>query len=110
MEVNLLGNLTIDDLPEPYRTVAEFCGMDVVVTLAKHFGGSQVTFQKLDTVMYSLKERLIQQEFNGYNFCELARKYNCSTSWIRKITSDITKKARKKPLEGQLNLFEESQM
>lgn len=106
MQNKLIEQLEIDDLPEPYRTVAEKCGMETVVTLAEHFGGSQINFQKLDTILYTLKERLIRQEFNGYNFNELARKYSCSTSWVRKITMDITHKERNKPPEGQLDLFD----
>ena len=107
MEAELMEKLTAEDLPEPYKTIAEFCGIETVVMLAEHFGGSQVTFQKLDTMLYPLKERLIRQEFNGYNYFELMRKYNCSVSWIRKITSDITDKTRNKPITGQMNLFGE---
>lgn len=105
MQNKLIEKLTVEDLPEPYKTIAEVCGMDAVVKLAEHFGGSQPYFQKLDTIIDSMKERNILQEFNGYNYDELARKYNCSTRWVREITSDITKKVRNKPLENQLSLF-----
>lgn len=106
MEANLLNNLTIEDLIEPYKTIAELIGMDAVVILAQHFGGSQVYFQQIDTVVDSLKERLIRQEFNGYNYEELARKYQCSTRWVRKLVSDIEQKVRNRPGEGQLSLFD----
>lgn len=106
MEANLLNNLTIEDLIEPYKTIAELIGMDAVVIMAQHFGGSQVYFQQIDTVVDSLKERLIRQEFNGYNYEELARKYQCSTRWVRKLVSDIQQKVRNRPGEGQLSLFD----
>lgn len=105
MEKKFINKLTLEDLPEPYRTIAEACGVDTAIVLAEHFGGSQVTFQKLDTILYVLKERLIRDEFNGYNYSELARKYNCSTSWIRKITTDLIQKERNKPIDNQLSLF-----
>lgn len=105
MEDNLLKKLIIDDLPEPYKTVAEVCGMEVVITLAENFGGSQVYFQQIDTMVDTLKERLIRQEFNGYNYEELARKYKCSTRWVRKLVSDIENKVRNKPLDGQISIF-----
>ncbi len=102
----LLKQLSVDDLPEPYKTIGENCGMEVVITLAEQFGGSQINFQKLDTILYTLKERLIRQEFNGYNYGELARKYSCSTSWIRKLTTDLVNRERSKPVDGQLSIFD----
>lgn len=83
--MDLLQKLTIDDLPEPYNTIAELTDIATAIKLAEHFGGGQITFPKLNTVLYILKARLIQEEFNGFNHDKLARKYNCSTSWIRKI-------------------------
>lgn len=106
MRDKLIKQLSIEDLPEPYRTIAENCGMEVVVILAEQFGGSQINFQKLDTILYTLKEKLIRKEFNGYNYLELARKYSCSTSWIRKITSDMVQRERNKPVDGQMSIFD----
>lgn len=103
---HILNQLTIDDLPEPYKTIAELSDVTTAIKLAEHFGGSQVTFQKLDTALYILKERLIKDEFNGYNYEDLARKYNCSTSWVRRITSDIVHRERNKPLDGQMTVFD----
>ncbi len=102
----LINQLSINDLPEPYRTIAEECGIDAVISLAKHFGGSQMYFQKLDTLLDALKQKLIREEFNGYNFDFLARKYQCSTRWVREITSDIISKERNKPAAGQVSIFE----
>jgi len=93
-------------LPEPYKTIAEECGINVVISLSKHFGGSQMYFQKLDTLLDTLKQRLIRKEFNGYNFESLARKYQCSTRWVREITNDMVNKERSKPAEGQITLFD----
>jgi hypothetical protein len=71
---NFIEKLGIADLPEPYKTIAETCGIDAAVALAEHFGGSQIYFQKIETIMDDLKARLIKEEFNGYNYNELARK------------------------------------
>lgn len=105
MEKNLMRELKIEDLVEPYKMIAENCGLETAIKIAELFGGSQVTFQKLDTILYLLKERLIKDEFNGYNYSELARKYNCSTSWIRKITADRLHRERNKPMENQISIF-----
>lgn len=105
MEKNLIKELKIDDLPEPYKLIADSCGVETAIKIAELFGGSQVTFQKLDTILYVLKERLIRSQFNGYNYSELARKYNCSTSWVRKITADSVERERSRPIENQISLF-----
>lgn len=105
MNRKLIEKLEIDDLPEPYRTVAETCGMDVAVELAEQFGGSQIYFQKLDTLMGDLRVKLIKEEFNGYNYNELSKKYGCTARWVRQVTSAGAGKSRMKPVEGHRAVY-----
>lgn len=79
--------IEFDELPEVYKTIAEICGFDAVIQLSKIFGGEQVYFPKYEAIEKPIRNRKILNEFNGYNFKALARKYNLTESAIRKICS-----------------------
>nr|DAZ25998.1 MAG TPA: Mor transcription activator family [Caudoviricetes sp.] len=101
------AELQLDDLPEPYRTIAEICGVEDTIQLAKIFSGEQVYFPKYDTVYRPLRDKKIIEEFDGYNFKRLAKKYGLTENAIRKICADNINTQRNKPLEGQTTIFDE---
>jgi Mor family transcriptional regulator len=47
----------------------------------------------------------IRAEFDGYNFRELARKYDLTEITIRSIVSDKVRELRARPMDGQLSLL-----
>lgn len=108
MEGSAANKLEIykDDLPEVYSSLVDAIGIDNVIKLAKLLGGQYVYFQKLETVERPLRDRKIKNEFNGYNFSDLAKKYNLSEISIRNICSDIVNRKRVQPLKDQVSIFE----
>ena len=80
-----LSELTIEELPEPYQTVARKVGIETALILAREFGGSAIYFLKLDRLLVEARNKKIRSEFNGMNHRELAKKYNLTDVWIRMI-------------------------
>lgn len=101
-----MKELVMEDLPEPYLSIAERFGRETALGLMEMFQGSQIYFPKLETVVTDRKKELLLEEFDGYNFKELSQKYGYSERWVRKICEEKVTKERNRPLEGQL-IFEE---
>jgi len=101
-----LAHIIEEDLPGEYDLLVAEIGIEKTLKVAKMFGGSRVYFHKYDTVEKPLRNRKIREEFNGYNYSELARKYNLTEVWIREICEDIVEKKRGKSIEGQINIFD----
>lgn len=90
----------IDDLPEPYRTIAKQIGIETALSLSELYSGITVYFPKAERALQSIRNERIAQEFNGANVTELARKYNLTESWVREILKAQSIN------ENQMNLFE----
>ena len=104
MDYNLVKEINMDDLPEPYSDIAPLIGIEKMVELANLFGGSYVYFPKTEAIERPIRNNRIRKEFNGYNFKTLSKKYNLTEIMIRTICEDLIKAERDKPLEGQLSL------
>lgn len=100
------GNLDIDDLEEPYSTLAEKLGLDVALEVIELFQGQQVYFPRVERVCNFARKKLIRSEFNGYNYHELAQKYGFTERYVRIICEDLVKRERAKPIKDQLSIFD----
>jgi len=96
--------IQIEELNEPYREIAEKIGVESAVEVAKLFGGSQVYFPKLDSVLRIYRDALIKKEFNGYNYRELSKKYGLSETWVRLICKELALEKQNEPLERQIKM------
>jgi Mor family transcriptional regulator len=85
---DIAGELTIEDLPESYRHVAEIVGVENAVKLSEHLGGLPFYFPKLDGLLLKKRDETIRREFTGSNHRELARKYSLSEQRIRDIVQN----------------------
>lgn len=95
--------ITIDDLSEPYYTIAQELGIEVAFAIAKLFGGAQIYFPTLEKhCNIKLRDSIIE-EFDGYNFRELSQKYGYTERWIREIVKENVKKERNRPHEDQMS-------
>lgn len=104
--MSLLDNLTIEDLDADQRELAECVGLEAYKKLVGNYAGSYVYIQKTDTITAGLRNAAMREEFNGYNYLELARKYNLSESSVRRIVAEKLPEIRAAPLENQISLFE----
>lgn len=101
-----MRKLRIQDLPDPYQSIAQKLGMEIAMEIVSMFQGAQVYFPRLENVCNERRKELILEDFDGYNFRELAEKYACTERWVRKVCEEKIAKERNKPLEGQLTFDE----
>lgn len=94
-----IDEININQLPQPYQSLASQIGLEYAMIIAEEFGGTHVYFPKLDTVIRDARDTKIKKEFNGRNYKELARKYNLTEIWVRKIVAPIDGSA------NQTNLY-----
>lgn len=104
--MNLLDNLTLDDLDNEQRELAECIGLEAYKKLITTYAGSYVYICKGETITVEIRNRAIKSEFNGYNYLELARKYDLSERAIRYIVSDQLQRVKAEPLENQITMFD----
>ena len=91
MEYNvmeLLAELVPEELPAPYCDIASAVDMKTALHLAMLYQGAHLYFPKLDDVIRSKRNEKIRAEFTGYNFRELAIKYNVTDRWIRELVCE----------------------
>lgn len=104
-ENNILDNITLDDLEGDQRALAEIIGIEDYRQLVKEYGGTHIYIPEHEGFKAAARNALIRKEFNGYNFKDLARKYDLTESSIRNIVGDLKNKIRSAPLEGQQSFF-----
>ncbi len=80
--------ITIEDIDEQYRHIAETIGIKNFINLIKTLGGTSWYIPKLDTVLNEARKRKIKKEFNKYNRRELALKYGVSERTISYLTQE----------------------
>lgn len=83
--MNLLDKITIDDLDEDQRELAECIGFEAYKKMVNYYSGSYVYICKPDTVTMNARNKQIKKEFNGCNYLELAKKFNLSEISVRRI-------------------------
>lgn len=103
----LVNELTLDDLEGEQRALAECLGLEAYKRLLLMYAGSTFTVRMPDKVTIPLRNKRIRSEFNGYNWGELARKYNLHEKTIRNIVSGEVSRIRAEPMDGQASLFDD---
>lgn len=81
----LLEEIDPEQLPHPYHQFVGAVGIKGALLIAEQFGGTYVYFPKVEGAIRKARDKLIQKEFDGTNYKQLARKYKLSESWIREI-------------------------
>lgn len=95
-----------EDFPQPYDQIAEELGVDATIKLARMFSGEQVYFPKFETLERPLKYRKIINDFNGYNYRYLSRKYHMTVRAIREIVKPEAARILNEPVQGQMSLLD----
>ena len=105
--MSLLDKLTLDDLDADQRELAECIGLEAYKNLLRNYAGSYIYICKPDTITANVRDEQIRREFNGYNYLDLAKKFNLSEISIRRIISPVLKAAKAAPLQGQTSFFDD---
>lgn len=103
-----MNHLTIRlaDLNEEQLELADLIGLDNYKKLVLNYGGLQLYIPKPDSFSRTARNEQIRAEFTGSNFKELATRYGLTEVQIRSIVNDIVKEVRRRPIDGQMNLFD----
>lgn len=103
----LVSEITLDDLEGEQRALAECLGLEAYKRLLLMYAGSTFTVRMPDKITIPIRNKRIRSEFNGYNWGELARKYNLHEKTIRNIVSGEISRIRAEPMDGQASLFDD---
>lgn len=104
--MDLHEQITLEDLPEKQREIAETVGLRNYIELTRRFGGDTPYIQKYSELIKAPRNSEIRRKFNGFNFEELAHEYDLSERYIRELVSGIVRNVRARPAEGQLSFDE----
>ena len=83
-----LDDITLDELPNEQKSIAELIGLDEYKKLVKDYGGTSIYIYNTETLLRCNRNAEIRKHFNGYNFKELALMFGLSERCIRKIISN----------------------
>lgn len=97
-------NITADDLQEQYRELAEIIGIENLMSLAKHYGGTQIYIPQVEMLLKNVKYKAIIEEFDGFNIKKLAKKYGVSESTVYRLVRDKIVSSAVKQIEGQMEM------
>lgn len=109
MEKDLLAALTLDDLSGRDREIAEALGIEAFKLLVQKYGGSEPYIPKASSLVIPIRNELIRREFDGTNHVELAIKYDLTERFVRHIVEEKAKEIRRRPCDGQMDLFLEEE-
>ncbi len=73
-----------DDLPEPFKEIADDVGVDIVKYLVENWGGAVIYVPTLTRLMSRCLDKTIRSEYTGANEMDLARQYGVSRARVRK--------------------------
>lgn len=93
-----IQELTEDQLPEPYKTLAAQFSVQTALRFAELYQGTGVYYPKLDSQLAEIRNKRIRAEFSGSNQRALAVKYGLTERWIYEILGSI-------PDDRQTTLF-----
>ncbi|MDE5771349.1 MAG: transcriptional regulator [Ruminococcus sp.] len=80
--------ISFEHLSGDQRELAETVGLEVYKILIENFGGCQLYIPKWETVFKEVRNKEIRKNFNGFNYRELAKKYNLSEKTVHKIVCE----------------------
>lgn len=112
MEKEIIEELTLDDLPDSQREIAEVIGIDNLLKLSDNFAGNSLYINQRKELEKEMVYRRILQEFDGGNVTKLTQRYGVSRATVYKIVKEqreeLVKKRKqeKDNLPGQISLMD----
>lgn len=104
--MTLLDRIQADDLDADQRELAELIGIDVYRELVRVYGGTSVYIPKPESIEKAVRDKIINEEFDGANYKELAKKYGLTEAWVRIITQEKSEAIKRAPIPGQMELMD----
>lgn len=83
--LDALRTIRLSDVPEEYRDIAEYIGMEAFLRLTLLCGGQNLYIPKRESLEREGRDREIRARFDGGNYRALSAQYRLSERQIRKI-------------------------
>lgn len=87
-EAKLLGELSTEELQPQHREIAEAVGVEGLVKLSEHFGGSSIYIPQKKELLKNKIYGMIYREYDGDNIKRLAAEYSVSESTVYNIVRE----------------------
>lgn len=102
----LAKDLTLEMLPEGIcKEIAQVIGPENLYKLLKVVRGDTIYLPKPESIIRPVRDAHIKSEFNGYNYSELAKKYDVTARWVKHLCGN--KKIRKpQKIPGKMELLD----
>lgn len=97
-----IEKITLERLSGDQKELAEIVGIEAYRKLVANYGGMSIYINKSETVLREFRNAEICNSFNGFNYRELAKKYNLSEKTVREIISGRDAE----PIDGQMSFPE----
>lgn len=85
LQKELAAELTMDDISDNHRPLAELIGLDKFILLCDYARGDELYLPQVDRILAPVRNRNIRADCNGYNKRELAQKYDLTIQQINNI-------------------------
>lgn len=95
--------VSLDQLRDDQKELAEIIGLEAYKNLIKHYGGNQLYIQQVDSVLKDVRDRELNEKFDGTNYRKLSQEYGISEMTIRDIVAPKRKQLKLAPMEGQMS-------
>lgn len=100
----ILESLTLEDLQDNHREIAEVIGVEAMIKLSKAYGGNNIYIPQSKELVKNKIYANIYEEFDGSNLKELTVKYNVSKSTVYNIVHDKILNGVTHQLPGQMSI------
>ena len=80
----MLKDLTIDDLPQSLKDIADVIGIDSLKDLIKLAGGTSLYIPSEINIVKPVRNKKIKESFKG-DYKEISRKFNITEVQVRNI-------------------------
>lgn len=81
----IIKQVIIEEIPTSLVPIVELIGLDNVIKLSQYSMGDDIYFPKFESIIRKTRNRLIVNEYNGFNQRELAKKYEITCTQIINI-------------------------
>lgn len=93
-------DMRMDDIKNPAMAeMAELVGIDAMMKIVECYSGSVIYIPKLESVLASIRDRHIREEYDGKNSRQLGIRYNVSESWVFRVVN-------RDQVYGQTSIFD----
>ena len=86
IEKELLTHARIEDFPQSMQQIINLIGLENLYKLSKYYAnGSEIYIPVPERLLQNVRNKMIQENYNGYNERELAIRYGITVKQIKNI-------------------------